>query len=58
MKYGILLMILGLLMSGCEREATPEAAVQTAVQSKDRAATLQKESQQRVSEADAIVGGK
>jgi outer membrane biogenesis lipoprotein LolB len=46
------------LLSGCEREATPEAAVQTAVQSKDRAATLQKESQQRVSEVDAIVGGK
>ena len=58
MKYGIFLLILGLLVSGCEREAAPEAAVQTAVQSKDRAAALQKESQQRVSEADAIVGGK
>ena len=58
MKYGLILISVALLFCGCAREVTPEAAVQTAVQSKDRAAVLQKESQQRIAEADAIVGGK
>lgn len=57
MKY-LVLFALMLLLVGCERDATPEAAIHSAMTSKSNASALQKETQQRVTEGEKIADGK
>jgi ABC-type uncharacterized transport system auxiliary subunit len=58
MKYLFFCLLLAALLCGCEREATPQEAAKTAGRTIDQADALQKESQKRVAETDAITGGK
>ena len=58
MKYVTLLCLVALVLSGCAKEETPQEAAKTAGRTVDQADALQKESQKRVSETDAITGGK
>ncbi|MBB6053481.1 hypothetical protein [Armatimonas rosea] len=57
MKYLVLLLLLGALC-GCEREATPQEATATARRTIDQADAIQKDSQKRVQENDALTSGK
>ena len=57
MKYLVLLLLVGALC-GCEREATPQEATATARRTIDRADALQRDSQKRVQENDALTSGK
>lgn len=58
MKPLFFCLILAAVLCGCEREATPQEATKTAARTIDQAETIQKDSQQRAKEADAITGGK
>ena len=59
MKYLLIVMLCALgLCVGCKKEETATEAIHTAAKTRDQASTLQVESQQRVKENDAILGGK
>ncbi|WP_309696148.1 hypothetical protein [Armatimonas sp.] len=47
-----------LFLGGCAKDATPQEAVQTAGRTMNQAEALQKETQKRVTENDALTGGK
>jgi hypothetical protein len=52
------IVILCLPLLGCQKEATPEAAVHSAMTSKEKANALQSETAQRNAEGERIADGK
>lgn len=58
MKYAILLLFVALILPGCAKEETPQEATKTAGRTIYQAEALQKETQKRVTENDALTSGK
>jgi len=54
----IVLLFLIALASGCAPEATPQAAVHSAMGSKEKASALQTETQARNTEGERLADGK
>lgn len=60
MKRALFVTMILLLFSvtGCEKEATPEAAIHQGAQTRDDAKALQAESQKRLDDGNKILDGK